>query len=758
MDELMNDLMEKPGRTDDQAHMTNHAGASNDAGRAGAFDGSYANPLDFIFHARSIALVGLSTDPRKMTGAPVGILRQTGCKGEIYPVNPKATKIGGLRAYPSIDSLPHAPDVAMIMLAAKHCAQAVRDCAAKGTRAVVVLSSGFEETDSGHQAAADLAAAARETGVVVVGPNCEGVWSVAARTLLTFGSAAKRDVLHHAPVAVLSQSGAMAGAVARHLQNDAIGCAYVVSVGNETVLTIADYMEWMIEQEDVRVVLLFIEGLRDGERLLQLIRLATSRGIRVAALKSGNSKAGMEAAASHTGKIASEFSVYRDLLAGAGAILLESLTELIAAGEVLGIAPLPVSHSTERGDACDGRDGVSVFSIPGGTRALTADQCEAHGVPLSTFARSTVAQLTDALPEFGGVENPTDLTGQVLSHQGLFDQTLSIIAKDPYTEALIVQVANRGPSDVMERTALLGKVASDTGMPVIVTFLGDNLPVADRAQLRALKVLCARDPAEAALFLGWLYKARRATEAHRATGTTGSTGTTGTTGTTGKRLRRNSLLAPSNWASTMSWIEAAGMPVPRWLEVAVDSNVEHLCDGLGPVAVKALPEDAGHKTELGLLSLNVQGAGAIANEASRIRKALNKPDAGILVQEMVKGGVEVLLAATRNPDFGPVLAIGLGGIAVELFRDVAWLALPTDAAGVRNAIAGLKLSTVLGGFRGQPAADTDALVEAAVAFGDAFLATTPALDEFEINPLLVLPQGHGVMAVDALVGAAVQAD
>ena len=126
MDELMNDLMEKPGRTDDQAHMTNHAGASNDAGRTGAFDGSYANPLDFIFHARSIALVGVSTDPRKMTGAPLGILRQTSFKGEIYPVNPKATEIGGLRAYPSIDSLPHAPDVAMIMLAAKHCAQAVR--------------------------------------------------------------------------------------------------------------------------------------------------------------------------------------------------------------------------------------------------------------------------------------------------------------------------------------------------------------------------------------------------------------------------------------------------------------------------------------------------------------------------------------------------------------------------------------------------------------------------------------------------------
>jgi acyl-CoA synthetase (NDP forming) len=693
--------------------------------------------LDRIFHARSVALVGLSSDPRKMTGAPLGILRQTGFKGTIYPVNPKVTELGGLRAYPNIAALPEAPDVAMIMLPAQKCAQAVRDCAAKGTRAVVVLSSGFEETESGHQAAADLAAAARDNGVALVGPNCEGVWSVAARTLLTFGSAAKRDVLYHAPVAILSQSGAMAGAIARHLQNDAVGCAYVVSVGNETVLTIADYMEWMIRQDDVRVVLLFIEGLRDGARLLSVIRQATSRGIRVGVLKSGNSKAGMEAAASHTGKIACEFNIYRDLLAGAGAILLESLTELIAAGEVLSVASAP--HASILNDGRDGQDGVAVFSIPGGTRALMADQCEAHGVPLSTFARSTVTQLMQALPEFGGVENPTDLTGQVLSHQGLFDRTLSIIAGDPHTEALVVQVANRGPTDVMERTALLGKIASVTGVPVIVTFLGDSLPASDRAKLRALKVLCARDPAEAALFLGWLYKARAASPADRVL----------------EIVRKPTLdlavTAPSNWAETMLWFADCGISVPRWFVAAAGDNVEQLCDGMGAVAVKALPEDAAHKTEMGLLALNVQGAVAITEEASRIRSALNKPSAGILVQEMVMDGVEVLLSATQNPDFGPVLAIGLGGISVELFRDVAWLALPADDASIRNAIASLKLGAVLKGFRGKPPADINALVKAIIAFGEQFVATMPALLEFEINPLLVLPQGRGVIALDALV-------
>ncbi len=696
--------------------------------------------LDPLFHPRSIALIGLSTDPHKMTGAPLGILRQTGFPGPIYPVNPKVDEIGGLRCYHSVAELPEAPDAAIIMLAARHCPQAVRDCAARGIRAVVVMSSGFEETDSGHALARQLAQAAAETGVAVVGPNCEGVWSVGARTLLTFGTAAKRDVLHHAPIAVISQSGAMAGAVARHLQDQAIGCAYVVSVGNETVLTIADYLEWMIEQPDVKVVLLFIEGLRDGRRLLELVRKAGGRGIRVAALKSGNSKAGMEAAASHTGKIASEFAVYQDLLAEAGVVQLASLTELIAAGEVLSVAPLPADLAARAPERMNspgaGSDGVAVFSIPGGTRALTADMCEAHRVPLSVFHRATVSQLTTALPDFGGVENPTDLTGQVLSHLGLFDETLSIIARDPHTEALIVQVANRGPRDVMERLDLLGRVARETGVPVIVSFLGDSLPPEARTQLRALGILCARDPAEAALFLGWLYTARQAARDASAA----------------MQTRESAALrAPLTWPQMMDWLGRSEIAVPGWVLLGANDDVAAACARLqGPFAVKAVPEDAEHKTENELLALNVPDAQGVAAQATRIRGILQKPEAQVLVQQMVSQGVEVLLAATRNADFGPVLAIGLGGIAVELFKDVAWLALPTDAVRVRAALARLKLATVLQGFRGQPPADIEALVAAAVQLGNAFVATNPPLQEVEVNPLLVLPAGRGVVAVDAL--------
>jgi len=684
--------------------------------------------LDRIFHARSVALVGLSTDARKMTGAPLDILRQTGFAGRIYPVNPKASEIGGLTAYPNIAALPETPDAAMIMLPAAACAQALHDCAAKGISACVIPSSGFEETEDGAAHAEALRAAAAQHGMAVVGPNCEGLWSVRSRVLLTFGSAARRSRLHHAPIAILSQSGAMAGALARHLQNDEVGCAYMVSVGNEAVLTIADYLAWMIEQDDVAVVALFIEGLRDGERLLRLIERATAHGVRVVALKCGNTAAGMKAAASHTGKIASAYAVYHDLLAGAGAVLVDSLTDLIAAAEVLATAPLP----PQRGKA----GGVSVFSIPGGTRAMTADHCDARGVPLAIFSRETVAALASALPEFGGVENPTDLTGQVLSHPGLFDTCLGHIARDPNTEALIVQVANRGPRDVMERIGLLGETARAAGVPVIATFLGDALPAADRAALRQQGVLCARDPAEAVCFLAWLYRAREAAGQRPA----------------GRPAASAGVALPATWPETAAWMEAAGIPLPPWRVLDGLAPAATACAGLSfPVAVKALPEDADHKTELGLLALNVADAAGVEREAARIRTALGKPHAGVLVQQMARPGVEVVLAAVRNPDFGPVLAIGLGGMAIELFKDVAWLALPTDPQAVRKALARLRVGEVLCGFRGKPAADAEALIAATVRFGDAFLATAPAAAEIEINPLIVLAAGQGVVAVDALV-------
>lgn len=690
-----------------------------------------AHPLDRLFHARSIALVGVSGDPRKITRAPLEILRQSGFPGQVFPVNPRYRELAGLVCYPDIAALPETPDVALIMLSARQVPDAIQACADKGIGAAVVLSSGFEESEDGRRFAEELARVAQVTGVQVVGPNCEGVWSVRERVLLTFGSAARRSVLHYAPIAVLSQSGAMAGAVGRYLQESGVGCAYIVSVGNETVLTVADYLEWMIEQDDLRVVLLFIEGLRDGARLLRLIDRARVRGLRIVALKTGNSAAGQKAAASHTGKIASQYAVYRDLLDEAGAVQVHSLTELMEAADVLGAAPWPA----RRGE----HGGVSVFSIPGGTRAMTADLLELHDVPLATFARETTQALAAALPEFGGTDNPTDLTGQVLSHSGLFEECLRVIAKDPHTEALIVQVANRGPRDVIERIELLAAVAQTTGLPMVVSFLGDTLPPQERMRLRDAGIVCARDPAEAARYLGWLYRSRDIAARPVFAPT----------------ILGGPVQPPATWRNTVDYLYECGIAVPSGRIVAAGDDGRDACVGLHfPLVVKALPEDCDHKTEVGAVVLNLSTSHAVMAAVAEVRVKLERPRADILVQEMIAGGTEVLMSALNNPDFGPVLAIGMGGVAVELYRDVAYLTLPTDAQRVRRALARLRLWTLLNGFRGRPPANVDALVEAAVLFGARFLRAEPAMAEMEINPMFV---GHGkdpVVAVDALAKAA----
>ncbi|MFT4437134.1 acetate--CoA ligase family protein [Caballeronia sp. 15715] len=687
--------------------------------------------LDPLFFAQSVALIGLSADAAKMTGAPLAILCQVGYQGRIFPVNPKYQDMSGYPCYPSIDALPEVPDVALITLAARHVPEAVRACARKGIKAVVVLSSGFEETEEGRQYALDLASAAAQSGIPVVGPNCEGIWSVGNRLMLTFGSAARRGALHRAPIAIISQSGAMAGAIARHLQDNGIGCEYVVSVGNETVLTIADYLEWMIERDDVRVVLLFIEGLRDGQRLLRLLDRARQKGVHIAALKSGNSEAGGKAAASHTGKVASDYVVYQALLREAGVVQVPTLTDLIEFADVLTTFPLPPARGVQ--------GGVAVFSIPGGTRALTVDLFEAHGVPLSTFDQKTSAALAAALPSFGGTDNPTDLTGQVLSHPGLFNQCLQILANDPHTEALVVQVANRGPRDVNDRIDYLGSVAAGAQVPLVISFLGDALPEADKGRFRKHGIICARDPAEAAKYLGWLYAAREGGARPGFDGT-GSVGVAAVSG-------------PSDWPEVERYLSECGIAVPRWCIVGPAEDVAHACANLRfPLALKAIPEDVDHKTELGLVTLNLQNADELRLAALVTRQRLGNAEASVFVQEMIDGGTEVLMAALRNADFGPILALGMGGTLVELHRDITYLALPTNAARVRAGLATLKLWTLLSGFRGRPRGDVEALVAAVVAFGNRFTHAQPLLAELEINPLFVRAEGPDpVIAIDALV-------
>jgi acyl-CoA synthetase (NDP forming) len=360
----------------------------------------FVHRLDPIFRARSVAVVGASADPRKLNAIPLQILRMTGFAGSIYPVNPKYDEIDGTRCYPDVASLPEPASVALILVPAADVPGVLDQCGSKGTRAAVVCSSGFEEVTNSERLVDAVKATCMRHRIALVGPNCEGVWSVRSNVLLTFGSAARRETLVHAPIAMLKPERIDG----RRGRTPAAGQRLRLRVhrecGNETVTTLLDHLDYVIAQDDVRVVLLFLEGLNDGERLVRVAARARARGIVIVALKAGSSKAGRAAVASHTGKLTTSHAIYRDVFRQAGIIQVESLVELIEAAEAFSSVSLPRANLGS--DA-----GAAVFSIPGGTRALTADLCEARNVPLARFGTATTAALQDALPAFGVPGNPT---------------------------------------------------------------------------------------------------------------------------------------------------------------------------------------------------------------------------------------------------------------------------------------------------------------------------------------------------------------
>ncbi|MDR3534493.1 MAG: acetate--CoA ligase family protein [Rhodopila sp.] len=686
-----------------------------------------APALDEIFRAQSIAIVGASPNRGTARNTLVRVVLKHGFPGRVYPVTPSHSEIEGLKAYKSLAELPETPDVALIITPAATVPGIIEECGAKGVRCAIVYSAGFEEVESGKEHARRLAEAARKHGIAVLGANGQGVWSVKAKTMLTFGGAAiALDSIQHAPIAVISQSGALAGAIGNHLQQSGLGCSYIVSVGNETCLDALDALGWIIEQEDVNAVALYVEGLNNAARLLPLAARARERNVQIVMLKAGRSASGQEATASHTGKIASRYGIYLDVLAQAGVIVVESLLEAMAALEVLTVLPPPRVSGDPKG-------GVSIMGSSGGAGALLADHADEFGVPLAEFSPDTAAKLETFLPEFARKANPVDLTGQIRAFPNLFRDTVAVLSTDPRTEAIVVQFASGGMRDLTENADAF-KAAARDGLPVIISFAVNMASPEVRAEFMKEGILLSQDPSTTMRALRWIYDRKRMSASTLAERDE----------TIGKRP------APVSWEDTMSFLEESGVTPAKWKVLRPGDKAAEICADMNwPLVVKVLPSDAEHKTELGLVKLRVQTAEDVDAHAAAFRAKLGKPDAGVLVQEMITDVVEVVLSSLRNTDFGPVLSIGSGGVAIELYRDVTYLALPVTPEQVGAALRKLKLWTLLEGFRGAPRADIDALIKAAVRFGHMILAT-PDLAEAEINPVMVRPAGKGLAAVDFL--------
>jgi acetate---CoA ligase (ADP-forming) len=683
--------------------------------------------FEHFIKPRSVAIVGASPQRGSPRNTMVRVLLKHGFEGKVYPVSPSHAEVEGLQAYPSVADLPEVPDVALVITPAHTVPGVIAECGEKGIRSAIVFSSGFEETEDGKEHAQRLAQMAREHGVAVVGANCQGIWSVRQRAMLTFSPAAlNQESLKHAPIAVVSQSGALAGAIGNFLLNNGIGCSYIVSVGNETCVDALDMLEHVIEQDDVKVVALYIEGLDDASRILGIAERARERGVQIVALKAGRSEVGQQATASHTGKIASAHTVYADVLEQAGVIAVDSLIDALAAVEVLAYLPQPRVSG-------EPFSGVAVLSSSGGAGALLADHSSEYGIPMAEFSPQTAEKLEGTLPEFARKANPVDLTGQINTVPTMFQDTCFAVEADSRVEAMIVQFASSGRK-YLEANAEVFKTVGRS-MPVVVSFIGELPDRETRIAFRDAGVVLVADPSQAMSALSLLYRRRRMLSLPKAEA----------------RTPLASRGAPQDWSETMRFCAESGITPAKWVVLGPQDRASDACAGMKyPLVVKVLPSECEHKTELGLVKLRVQTPDDVDAYAREFRARVGKPEMGVLVQEMISDGVEIVLSCMRQTDFGPIISIGTGGVAVELYRDMSHLALPVSADQVRDALRKLKLWTLLEGFRGKPAADVEALVQAAVRFGDMFLSAT-AVQEFEINPVMVKPCGQGLGAVDALV-------
>lgn len=674
----------------------------------------------------SVVIVGASADPRRLAGRPLIRMRQHAYPGEILLVNPRHDEIAGTPCFPSVTALPRPVDVALVIVPARDVPGVIEQCGRRGIPNAVVLSSGFEDGATGAELTRRLVAAARPAGVRLVGPNCEGLWNIPRRLALTFGSAADRPELLAGDVSVISQSGSVGGACMRELQDRGIGCRYFVSTGNETDLTALDFLEFMVAEGGSRVVTMFVEAFADGHRLRAIGRRAAAAGVRIIALRAGRSTLGRAATLSHTGRMASAPAVYRDLLRQAGVVEVGTFADLVKATEVAALCPvLPA--------AGDGPDGVGVLAVSGGSRALIADSCGTRGVPLAEFTETTEHRLRELLPEFGYARNPTDVTGQLLSDPGMFTAVADAVAADPRTTSVLLQYANGAEHHVTAHAPLLAGLQRRTGKPVVASLLG---PVGAEVAslLRQAEVVAVADPDEAVKCLSWLYGfARPPLEIPPAPAATG------------RRVEPR-----SDWQGRMALLAAADIVAPRWVVVPAEAEPAGLVSELRfPLVAKALPDAGEHKTDRGLVRLDLRTTAQLDAAVGELRAKLGA-GASVLVQEMCPGGLEVLVAARRDADFGPVLAVGTGGVLTEWQADVGYVPLPASEAEIEDALSRLRIRALFEPYRGVPRRDLPAFLAAARRLGDLYVAQGQDGWEIEINPLLVFEEGRGVAAVDVL--------
>ena len=689
--------------------------------------------MDALFSPRSIAIFGASDDVTKIGGRPLQFLLKYGYAGGIYPINRKGGLVQSLPAYAGVDDVPEVPELAVVAVPPAGVLDAVRGCARRGVKAAVILSAGFSEMgDEGRQLQEQIGEVARAAGMRVVGPNCLGAIGVPDRSIATFSVALESSFPVAGSVGIVSQSGNLGSFTLRLAGERGLGVSRMLTTGNECDVDIADAIASLAGDPGTRVILCCMETCRDGDKLIRAMAMAREAGKPLVVLKVGVSEAGSEAAASHTGALACSDAVFDAVLRKGGAIRVPSIEQLLEVGHALSVVgPAHVP----------GGNRVAVLTASGGFGVLLADAASAQGLALPKLAAHTQERILSVVP-FASPSNPVDMTAQVSSRPEVLAQMLDAVARDASCDALILQSANA------------------FHLPRLRDVFLSALEQLRKDHPSRLILLCARAPQEVRATLnGMGFPVVEGIDAACATlAALLRFGARGTTETATAAIERMPLAAEAfaTEASAKAVLSQAGLPVPQEVIAANRDEALAAARALGfPLVLKIVSPDIAHKTEVGGVFVGVRSEAQLLEEYANLlaRVAQKAPEAriaGVLVAQMVQGGVELILGTKKDPVFGPMVMVGLGGIFAEIFKDVALQPAPVDEAQATAMLRSLKAFALLDGARGRPRADVQSAARAVAALSRFAMRHAHDVSEIDINPLMVLEQGRGAHALDAL--------
>lgn len=690
--------------------------------------------LDRLLRPRSIAIVGAQPDRTSIGGGVLANLERYGYKGVLHLVSRTRDEINGRPCVKSIADLPHGIDVVVLIVPQAAIQDSVLACIERGVGGVIVFTSGFAEAgEEGRRQQDELAAICRDANLALLGPNCMGLTNYVDGIPLTFELIERRGVGNRQKVAIVAQSGATAVNIrcAMHARDMAV--SYVVATGNEAVLSAEDFVEHLIEKTDAAVVAVYVERISNPQKFLDVARRARAMGKPIVMLHSGSSERGRHAAQSHTGALAGDHALMQTAVRNEAVVLVGTTDELFDVTAVLARFPVPPA-----GDA-------GIVTNSGAIRGLAFDFCERIGLQLAGLSPEVDAELHTLVPPYVHVDNPFDIGTTGFANPGIYGTSAAALLKDPNVGTVLLSYVGGSPNLQIAKSDAILPVAAVATKPVILNIVGDDYPL-DPEFMRAIResgIPFFRSPERAMSAMAVI-----SNYADDLAATTDRAGD-------GARYPSlpNSGLVVEHAGKRI--LDDLGIATPKGELAKTADEAVQAARRIGyPVVMKAQAAALAHKSDVGGVVVGIATDDALRQAWDRMHASIGKAKPGlvldgVLIEEMAKPGLEMVVGAKRDPQWGPVVLVGLGGVWIEALADIRLL--PADISRERAIaeIGKLKAAKLLGPFRGQPARDVAAIADVVVKLG-ALMRATPEIAEVDINPLVVYGEGQGAIALDAL--------